>query len=67
MEGFSVCGTSRQDGMQGARQTNLQMPGDNKKAMTLWALQDAEDQGLNHYDIGRAQQVQDRSQVRLDV
>ena len=43
------------------------MPGENQKVMILWALQDAEDQGLKHHDIGRAQQVQDRSQVRLEM
>ena len=53
--------------MQCARVANLKMPGDNKKAMTLWALKDAKDQGLNYHDMGSAPQVQDRSRGRLEM
>ena len=47
--------------MQSARAANLKMPGENNKAKTLWALKEAKDQGLNYYDMGSAQQVEDRS------
>ena len=53
--------------MQAARAANLKMLGEKKKAKTLWASKEAKDQGLNYYDMGSAQQVQDRSQVRLEM
>ena len=47
--------------MQGEKAANLKMLGENKKLKTLWALKEAKNQGLNYYDMGGAQQVEDRS------
>ena len=52
-------GTSGEDVNAGRKGGKLEDAGREQKGndLVLWALKDAEDQGLNHPDIGRAQQT----------